>query len=330
MTVGAGLVTGRGDDVRQMYSRFNFPRRNAEGVRAVHADLTRILASLGIPLSDLKGKRLLDAGCGTGEVACFLASQGADVTAIDFVESSLGYAREQAARLGLQNIRFLRGSLLDYPFEPNAYDYVLSHMVLHHTEDPAGGFANIARAAKPGGSVIFRVFCFWGTMSPFQKSPLWKRWVVRLVAGKDPDRRVRVGERLFYRAGHAEQHGLTKETFLYDLWGVPIVYHHTWGELMGWVRRNGLDFHSSNPSMVFSELMRPFLDPSRRSITRRGRILARAARLVLTVVPLHRLPACRRPSRLSRFLGQATVFVSAGANMITIRAIKPSSRSALD
>lgn len=104
---------------------------------------------------------------------------------------------------------------------------------------------------------------------------------------------------------------------------MPIVYHHTWGELMGWVKSNGLRFHSSNPSMVFSELMKPFLDPARSSGTLRGKVLVGATRALFKVFPIHRVAACRCPSVLSRFLGQAVVFLSSGANMITIRAVKP-------
>ncbi|MBI1894814.1 MAG: class I SAM-dependent methyltransferase [Candidatus Rokubacteria bacterium] len=308
--------------VQRMYNQYIFPKRNAYGVQKVHEDITRILGALGISLEELKGKTLLDAGCGTGEVSCFLASCGARVTGIDFSRNSLDYAGRLAQSQGLNTIEFIEGSLLDYHVPEGQFDYVLSHMVLHHTSDPARAFSNIVRALKPGGSIIFRVFCFWGTMCPFQKSPLWKRWVVWLLAGPDPDRRVRIGERLFYRPGHEVQHGVDKATYLYDLFGVRIVYHHWWGELLHWLHHNRLAYHSSYPAMEFSKLVAPYLDRRTPGSTRRGRILGAVGTSLLRVIPLHRWRVCQRPSWLSRLLGQTFAFFS-GANMTTIRAIKP-------
>ncbi len=308
--------------VRNMYNVHIFPKRNAEGVNKIREDLPRILAGIGISLEDLRGKTLLDAGCGTGEVACFLASQGARVTAIDFSTGSLNYARALAKSQGI-DITFIEGSLLDYPFPKEQFDYVFSHMVLHHTSNPAGGFANIVKALKPGGSVIFRVFCFWGTFCPFQKSPLWKRWIVWILAGTDPERRVRVGERLFYRQGHEGQHGVDKATYLYDLFGVRIVYHHWWGELLGWLKRNRIDYHSSYPPMEFAKLAEPYLHSKEPSKTALGRALRGTARVILTILPMHRWSWSKRPTVFSRFLGQTFTFFS-GANMSTIRGIKPS------
>lgn len=308
--------------VQGMYNQHIFPKRNAEGVRKIHEDIARILGAVGIRLEDLRGKTLLDAGCGTGELSCFLASCGACVTAIDFSENSLRYARKLAQRHGLDNIKLVQGSLLDYPMPEQQFDYVLSHMVLHHTTDPARAFSNIVRAVKPGGSVIFRIFCFWGTMCPFQKSPLWKIWLVRVLGRGDVDRRVRIGERLFYRPGHERPHGLDKQTYLYDLFGVSVVSHHRWGELLGWLARNHLVYHSSHLPMEFAKLVERFLTTTEPSRSWRGRVLRTAGRCLLRIVPIHRLPACQRPSRLSRCLGQLFVFFS-GSNMITIRAIKP-------
>lgn len=308
--------------VRGMYNQHIFPKRNAYGVQKIHEDIVHIFQVLGIQMEDLRGKTLLDAGCGTGELSCFLASYGAIVTGIDFSDGSLEYGRSLVQRMELSNATFIKGSLLEYNFPENAYDFVLSHMVLHHTSDPARAFSNIVRALKPGGSVIFRVFDFWGTMGPFQKSPLWKLWVVRWLAGDDVEKRVRIGERLFYRPGHEAQHGLEKNQYLYDLFGVPQVSYHRWGELLGWIKRNHLAYHSSNPPMEFSKLVAPYLSKTETNRTVRGRIFLSCGKLFLRLAPIHQSGWAKRPSVGSRLLGQLLSFISAGSNMITIRAVK--------
>ena len=314
------MQTSVTERVGTMYSQHIFPKRNAAGVQTVQEGVVRILGELGLRLQDLQGKRLLDAGCGTGELACFFASCGAEVSAIDISKSSLAYARTRAKELALENIQFIEGSLLDYPFPKEAFDIVFSHMVLHHTADPKGAFSNIVKALKPGGSVIFKVFCLWGRMGLFQKAPLWHLWVVRLLGGSDPDRKVAIGERLFYRPGHETPHGVEKSTYLYDLFGVPKVANHTWGELLGWLKQNRIAYAASSPAMEFSKLVEPLLK-KRESATLRGKILRVAGQTLLRVAPLHRLPACRRPSWISRGLGQAVTFFS-GSNMTAVRGIK--------
>jgi len=304
------------------YNRYIFPKRNAYGVQMLHNEVVRFLSQVGIPMSELAGKKVLDAGCGTGELSCFLAQHGAQVTGIDITQNSLAYARTQAQVKGLPNVTFIEGSLLDYPFREHEYDLIVSHMVLMVTADPERAFANIVRALKPGGSIVFKVFCFWGTMSPFQKSPLWKIWVVRLLGGKDLEKRVRIGERLFYKPGHEAAHGLEKGQYLYDLWGLPRISYHRWGELLGWLDRSGLRYHSSDVPMEFSKLVQSFLDKTEPSVTTRGALLRGAAKVFFGVLPIHRLPVFKRPTLLSRTFGQAYAFLAAGANMVTIRAIK--------
>ncbi len=314
----ASGVLDRG--VADVYARFPFPKRDARGVTRMNQDLIEKMALLGVPLTSLAGVRLLDAGCGTGELSCLMAEHGAQVTSIDVSEPSLDYARKLAASREV-SVNFLHGSLLRYPWEPGSFDGIVSHMVLHHTEDPERGFANLARALKPGGWMIVRVFTFWGSFSPFQTTPLWKLWIVRSLA-RTPDARVRLAEQLFYRPGMEAQYGVDKMTYLSDAFAVPQIRHHAYGELLGWCRRHGIRYERSTPPMEFRQFVDLLLDPSRASQTVRGRWFRRLGQAALTVLPLHRLPGMDRPTWLSRGLSQAVTAFSA-ANMVTIIGRKP-------
>ena len=314
----------KAEGVHKIYTTHIFPKRDGLGEAKMSRDLCDNLKFLGTSIGEMSGKHILDAGCGTGELSCFFSENGAHVTGIDFSESSLEYAEKLAYSKGLTSERmtFICGSLLSYEFSKK-YDVVFTHMVLHHTADPKSAFLNMARALKPGGEIIFRVFTFWDRMAPLQKSPLWKLWVVRLLGGKSAQRRVDFAEKLFYKEGHERSHGLLKDTYLFDNYGVPIVFHHLYGELLVWMREAGIEYVSSNPPMEFARRVEPLLDRTRMSSTAYGTFLRVTARIVLALFPIHKFNFLKRPTMISRILSQAVSFLTRGGSaMITVRGIK--------
>ena len=82
----------------------------------------RFRATIDI-LGDVRGKRILDAGCGSGIYAIYLSRQGASVTGLDFSSSMLALA-ERNARAENCAVRFLAGDFLELEIEPG-YDHLL-------------------------------------------------------------------------------------------------------------------------------------------------------------------------------------------------------------
>lgn len=76
-------------------------------------------------LGDVRGKRILDLGCGTGNYAIELARRGAIVTGIDASTDMLGTAKEKARAAGLQ-IDFLAGKAEDMPLKTGSFDALVS------------------------------------------------------------------------------------------------------------------------------------------------------------------------------------------------------------
>src|SRR5205085_3899476 len=116
------------------------------------------------------GKRILDAGCGTGRHSYYAAKYGAEVWAMD-----LGPAIEVASRntVGM-NVKTVQADLYHPPFEPESFDMVYSIGVLHHLPDPEGAFRNLVRFVKPGGYV--QVYLYWKP-----QGQLIKRWLLGAV-----------------------------------------------------------------------------------------------------------------------------------------------------
>ncbi len=123
------------------------------GIRAtVRAGRDRMRATLlsWLP-DDLAGRRLLDAGCGTGALAVSAAQRGADVVAIDLSPTLVGLARERApADLG---ISFRSGDMLDPAL--GRFDHVVAMDSLIHYTAPDMVRALSALAARAGRSVVF-------------------------------------------------------------------------------------------------------------------------------------------------------------------------------
>lgn len=107
-----------------------------------------------------RGKRVLDAGCGTGRHALYAATYGADeVVALD-LSGAVEAARINLARF--DNVHVVQGDLLrpplSLPEDGGGFDLVYSIGVLHHLPDPHAGFRSLLRYVRPGGMIAVWVY----------------------------------------------------------------------------------------------------------------------------------------------------------------------------
>ena len=96
--------------------------------------------------------RLLDAGCGTGEITFRLARKfpRASITGIDLERSHLERAALRCAEFATR-VRFEYGDALAMPFEDASFDLVVCRHLSQAVPDPARLFAEIRRVLRPGG-----------------------------------------------------------------------------------------------------------------------------------------------------------------------------------
>jgi demethylmenaquinone methyltransferase/2-methoxy-6-polyprenyl-1,4-benzoquinol methylase len=92
------------------------------------------------------GDRVLDAACGTGELAIIAAKAGATVTGLDFSERMLERARRKAPDLD-----WVRGDLLRLPFSDASFDAATVGFGVRNVADLAGALAELHRVLRPGG-----------------------------------------------------------------------------------------------------------------------------------------------------------------------------------
>jgi 2-polyprenyl-6-hydroxyphenyl methylase/3-demethylubiquinone-9 3-methyltransferase len=103
----------------------------------------------------LRGKAVLDVGCGGGILAESMAQREATVTGIDLAEKPLMVARLHLAESGNQ-VEYRNIAVEDLAAQsPQSFDAVTCMELLEHVPDPASTVAACAALAKPGGHVFF-------------------------------------------------------------------------------------------------------------------------------------------------------------------------------
>ena len=103
-------------------------------------------------LGDVRGRDVLDLGCGTGRHTAWLAESGARVTAVDFSEHMLERAR---LKVSAADVRFIVHDIHEpLPLDDASFDAVVSGLVLEHLRDLDGFFIEAHRVLRPGGHAV--------------------------------------------------------------------------------------------------------------------------------------------------------------------------------
>ena len=113
---------------------------------AEHDDLVALLP-------DVTGRRVLDLGCGAGQLAQYLATrEAAEVIGVDVSERMLELARTRWAH---PRVRYQRMAIEDASFTAARFDLVVSVLALHYVDDYRGLMARIAEWLTPGGVLVY-------------------------------------------------------------------------------------------------------------------------------------------------------------------------------
>ncbi len=123
--------------------------------------------------ANVRGKTVLDVGCGGGILTEALAARGAQVTGIDLGEAPLAVANLHLKESGVR-VDYRRVSAEDLAQErPAAFDIVTCLEMLEHVPDPASTIAACATLVKPGGHIFF---------STINRNP--KSWLFAIVGAE--------------------------------------------------------------------------------------------------------------------------------------------------
>ena len=163
------------DEVRTMFDRIApvYDPMN----RLMTAGLDRRWRRLTAAAVVRPGDRVLDACCGTGDLAVAARRAGGHVTGLDFSERMLERARRKDAA-----VEWVRGDLLALPFPAGSFDSATVGFGVRNVEDLDAGLRELARVVRPGG----RLGCLEITRPRGLLRPFFRLWFDGIVplAGK--------------------------------------------------------------------------------------------------------------------------------------------------
>ena len=131
-------------------------------------------------IGDVHGQRILDVGCGDGDLAVELSKCGATVAGIDASDSMIKAARERAEQDRV-NIDFQVATAQHLPFPPQQFGVVVAVTILCFVDDAAPVFHEMARVLRPGGRLVIGELGKWSSWAAARRvrgwlgSRLWRR-----------------------------------------------------------------------------------------------------------------------------------------------------------
>jgi len=155
------------------YQWKRFQRTQLDHSEKTHSERD-FMNKTGLKLEDLKGKLVLDVGCGMGRFAEVATRWGARVIGIDLSAAAEVAARNLADR---QFIAF-QADVFALPFAPETFDAIYSMGVLHHTPDCEQAVKTLPQYLKPGG--ILAVWLYSGYNKWFRFSDQYRKVTHRM------------------------------------------------------------------------------------------------------------------------------------------------------
>lgn len=236
--------------VREFYDVAPFPGyRDADTLANLRARAERSAFARLLDQAIPGDARVVEIGCGTGQMSLYLARADRQVIGADMTRASVLLGARAARSFGVDQVQFVETDLNRPGLREGAFDVIYCSGVLHHTPDPRAAFARIVRLARPGGLVVL------GLYNTFARLPLRLR---RVVARLTDYRWIPFDPVLADREGEPAR----RTAWLRDQYQHPEEHRHTLGEVGRWFADNGVDFIRAYPSALIGEDPDDLLQPA--------------------------------------------------------------------
>lgn len=231
------------EQIRAFYEENPFP--NYDDFDDVGSLIDKARAGLFAKLLDNQipfGARVIECGCGTGQLSNFLSIANRTVIGTDLCLNSLKMASAFKQENDLNRAHFLQMNLFRPAFKPGSFDLVISNGVLHHTSDPFLGFKSISELVRPGGYILIGLYHRYGRLATD---------IRRFVFNATNDS-------MLFLDRHASDTRVSEQkrrAWFMDQYKNPHESKHTVGEVQRWLDEIGFQFVHAVPKTVpFAEL----------------------------------------------------------------------------
>ncbi|MCL5992402.1 MAG: class I SAM-dependent methyltransferase [Bacteroidetes bacterium] len=180
--------------------------------------------------------RILEVGCGTGQMTNYLSLAHRYVFGVDLSLNSLLSANNFKKRNSLKRSSFYQMNLFKPVFKVESFHAVICNGVLHHTHEAYAGLRVITKLIKKGGYIILGLYNRYGRLFTNIRRTIFSM----------------TGSRLHFLDAYLRRQDITyskKKTWYLDQYENPYETTHTFGEVLGWFEQTGIEFISSIPEI---------------------------------------------------------------------------------
>ena len=226
-------------EIKAFYAEHPFP--NYDELETVGSLIEKSLAR-GFPemlnRSIPPHARVLEAGCGTGQLGNFLSIAQRRVLSVDMCLNSLRLGQRFKHQNQLTGVTFAQMNLFRLPLRPASFDVVICTGVLHHTADPHEGYRRLLTLVRPGGHINIGLYNRYARLQTRLRGLL-----LRLM-----------GERFARLDPYLRQHPMAEGKFrawFMDQYRNPHESLHTIDEVLRWFDASGMHFVRALPGTIF-------------------------------------------------------------------------------
>tara|TARA_Y100000816_G_C26102860_1_gene585025 strand:- start:1947 stop:2927 length:981 start_codon:yes stop_codon:yes gene_type:complete len=180
------------------------------------------------------GNKILEAGCGTGQMSLFLSRFNREIYGIDLSKGSLIEAEKFRKKNNINNVYLQRMNIFNLCFKKNFFDIVISNGVLHHTHNPFLAFSNLVSVLKKNGLIIIGLYHKYGRFVTKIRQKLI-HFFGDIMMFTDPR----------FKKNYISDK--KKYAWFLDQYKNPSETVHTYAEILKWFEKENIEFISSIP-----------------------------------------------------------------------------------
>jgi len=179
--------------------------------------------------------KVLEVGCGTGQLSNYLGISYRTLFGTDLCLNSLRLANDFKIKNNLNRVGFYQMNLFRPIFKEESFDLVICNGVLHHTSNPYGGFQSVARLVKKDGYILLGLYNKFGRFVTDIRRVIFFLFKDNFKFLDPYLRRRDIGDK-------------KKLTWFMDQYKNPHESKHTIGEVLNWFDTAGFELQSGIPS----------------------------------------------------------------------------------
>ena len=239
-------------DVKDFYNKYQYPNLNffkKKQEKRYNKLIKNILKTANLELKDLEGKRILDAGCGTGEKSIVFSKNKAEVVGIDFSKNQIEKAKKLRENEKQQKIEFyVKDFEKDNLKDLKEFDIIFVMGSLPVIKNSYQAFKNLLTVLKKDGVIILGLYHRYARVRY-----RINRFFLHLYS-KD----FKKLEKLLFKSKLTKNLRKAPNNTLYDRYLVPYENYHSLKQIKKWFKKNNLELISYSKNVEGIELFKVF------------------------------------------------------------------------